>query len=242
MLSRLFRRRPPRAEFAPPRPDHPVEAVGDIHGRIDLLDALPPVADGAVRVLLGDYVDRGPRSREVLERVYERSISGEWICLCGNHEEMFVNFLRDPAGNRRWLGFGGLQTLASFGIRGLTETSGDEILREAAAAVPEKLSFDLFAWIESLPVQWSSGTVTAVHAGLDPARPLARQDRRSIIWGHPDFGTLPRSDGQWIVHGHTIVDAPNVSDGVISIDTGAYATGRLTLARITPEGEISFSG
>lgn len=242
MLSRFFRKRQPQAGFEAPRPDLPVEAVGDIHGRADLLDSLPPVADGAVRVLLGDYVDRGPQSREVLERVHARSAAGDWVCLCGNHEEMFVNFLRDPVTNRSWLGFGGLQTLASFGIGGITETSSEAALREAAEAVPAKLSFDLFAWVETLPVLWSSGTLTAVHAGLDPLLPLEAQDRRAMVWGHPDFGTLPRPDGRWIVHGHTIVNAPRARDGVISIDTGAYATGRLTLARVSPEGEVSFAG
>ncbi len=82
---------------------------------------------------------------------------------------------------------------------------------------------------------------TVVHAALDPLLPVDHQPSGTLIWGHADFGKLPRQDGQWVVHGHTIVDAPRILDGVISVDTGAYATGRLTMARITPDGQVSFS-
>jgi serine/threonine protein phosphatase 1 len=90
-----------------------------------------------------------------------------------------------------------------------------------------------------LPLMHETGNVTVVHAGADPAKPLDQQAHRTLTWGHPDFRTTPRRDGQWVLHGHTIVDAPSADQGRIAVDTGAYATGRLTVARVIP-GEVSF--
>lgn len=241
MLSGLFRNRHRNVDFPPPSPEEDVEAIGDIHGRMDLLRALPAVEPGATRIFVGDLVDRGPDSRAVIEHVHAQSIAGECVCLMGNHEAMFLKFLREPESARRWLHFGGMQTLASFGVGGVTENATDSTLRDAARAVAGAVSFDLVAWLEDRPAIWSSGTLFVVHAGLDPMRPPDAQARDVAIWGHPDFGTIPRKDRQWVVHGHTIVDAPVVRNGVVSIDTGAYATGRLTLAHVSTRGDISFS-
>ena len=83
------------------------------------------------------------------------------------------------------------------------------------------------------------GNVNFTHAGADPARPVAAQEAHTLTWGHPDFGMVPRSDGQWIVHGHTIVDAPFVAPGQICVDTGAFFSGRLTAARLA-DGDVQF--
>ncbi|MDV7141371.1 metallophosphoesterase [Tropicimonas sp. TH_r6] len=240
MLSKLFRKRPPQVSFQPPAPEGVVEIVGDLHGRADLLQQLPPVEEGATRILVGDYVDRGPDSRSVLEIAHARSVEEGWICLFGNHEEMMLSFLKDPGPSRRWLRHGGLQTLESFGVGGVTESSEEERLRDAAAAVTEALTADLREWIEDLPTAWTSGTLCVVHAGLDPMLPVSMQPRSVKTWGHPDFGRVPRSDGIWVAHGHTIVDAPMAENGTISTDSGAYATGRLTMARVAPDGTTRF--
>ena len=84
------------------------------------------------------------------------------------------------------------------------------------------------------------GNVAVVHAGADPRKPLESQRPANLTWGHPAFGQLPREDGTWIVHGHTVVDRPIMANGVISIDTGAYARGRLTAAIIRPGREVEF--
>ncbi|NDR58387.1 metallophosphoesterase [Aliiruegeria sabulilitoris] len=241
MLSRLFRKRQPPVEFKPVQPETVVEIVGDVHGTAHLLRALPPVEDGATRVFVGDLVDRGMQSYETLEIIFEGCRNGEWICLKGNHEEMFLKFLSDPNRGRSWLRHGGLQTVASFDLGGITETSSPEALEDIASAIRERLTPGLLDWLENLPHVWTSNNLTIAHAGLDPMLPISLQQERVALWGHPEFVKTPRPDGQWVAHGHTIMDTPTIRNGVISIDTGAYATNLLTLARISPDGQIEFS-
>jgi len=151
-----------------------------------------------------------------------------------------LKFIDTPdAKSSRWLKYGGLQTLASFGVSGGTETSHEDALIAARDALVDAMGPDLHAWLAQLDVSYSNGNVTVVHAGADPRTPIDSQSRNTMIWGHPDFEKATRTDGTWILHGHTIVDAPYAHSGRIAIDTGAYATGRLTAACITPAG-VSF--
>ncbi len=223
-------------------PDAPFFAVGDIHGCFDRLRNLMPrldeVADGTETIVfIGDYVDRGPKSRQVLEWLYEmaHAYPGKVICLMGNHERMMLDFIDDPAGRGAlWLGNGGLDTLASFGVM-LRQRDGDsdaavEVANALEAAMPEGLQ----DWLRALPLRWSSGNVHCVHAALSPARDIDDQRDDVLLWGHPNFMATPRSDGQFVIHGHTIVDQANVTAGRIAIDTGAYKTGRLTAVRVEP--------
>jgi serine/threonine protein phosphatase 1 len=91
-------------------------------------------------------------------------------------------------------------------------------------------------WLRARPLSWGSGNVWSVHAGADPGLPMTRQPDEVLIWGHPAFRSTPRTDGQWVIHGHTIVDAPCAHLGRIALDTGAYATGRLSAAAISADG------
>lgn len=216
--------------------------VGDIHGRLDLLEALlAQIVPDAPLVFVGDYIDRGEQSAQVLRRVQEMDQArARAICLIGNHEDMLLKFLDDPVGRgRRWLRFGGLQTLSSFGIGPVAETSPPQALEQAGEALAERMGAALIAWLRALPTSWQSGNVAVVHAGADPQLPLESQDPQALKWGHPAFRKTPRRDGIWVVHGHTIVDQPHAEAGRIAIDTGAFATGRLTAARIAP-GELRF--
>lgn len=236
-LARLFGRRRPAAPPLPPvSPDAPFQAVGDIHGRADLLERLIPMLDdGMTRVFVGDYIDRGEDSAAVLARLME---SGA-ICLKGNHEQMMLDFLDSPERRGgRWLRNGGLQTLASFGV-GLSDAADPAALKEARDALRERMGEEMERWLRNLRLDWSSGNVAVVHAGADPELPMEDQAPEVLIWGHPAFERVQRRDGLWVVHGHTIVDAPGTEGGRISIDTGAYATGRLTAATVA-EGEVTF--
>jgi len=256
MIGWLFRRRRPadRTRALPPTaPAVPFYAVGDIHGRADLLERLlqaiaaEPGAESATLVFVGDYIDRGDDSAAVLERLraLEAARPGAVICLLGNHERMMLDFLDDPAAKgRRWLRNGGLQTLLSFGA-GLGGTAIGEALpaddRERLAEVlRSRLPEGLEAWLRSRPLTWQSGNVAVTHAGADPARPLAEQGEDTLIWGHEAFFEMPREDGLWIVHGHTMCDAPTAEAGRIGIDTGAVFTGRLTAAALAPGAELRF--
>lgn len=237
MIQRLFKRFIAGSDFSATAPDSPFIAVGDIHGCVDLLQRFLDRELAYPVVCVGDYVDRGDHSADVLRLLQARS---DITCLSGNHEEMMLSFLKDPAHTgARWLRYGGLQTLASFGVAGVTESSGPDALKKARDQLQDAMGPDLITWMKGLPHCWQSGNVAVVHAGADPARSMSDQSPKALHWGHPDFARVPRKDGVWVVHGHTIVEEPTTIRGRIAIDTGAYATGRLTTVLVEP-GKTTF--
>lgn len=243
LLSRLFGAKKPSFD-APIAPQQPFFAVADVHGFAtklhSLLEKIETDHPDAPIVFVGDYVDRGEESADVLRTVMARDQDPKVTCLIGNHEEMLLNFLDQPeVKGGRWLRYGGLQTLASFGIRGVKERSTGSELTQAADDLTQAMGEDMITWLRNLPTHWVSGNVAVVHAAADPNLPMSEQSAKTLRWGHPDFDTTPRADGVWILHGHTIVDQANATAGRIAIDTGAYATGRLTAAHVTT-GNVEF--
>ena len=241
-LQTMFRRLRPAVFDAPIAPDRPFFAIGDIHGDYagmeQILHRIEEISDDPMVVCVGDYVDRGERSAEVLGWMHHVNTlyPQDFVCLTGNHEQMIIQFLQDPEGQGdRWLAFGGLQTLQSYQVSKQAGTSMTDLRDQLADAMGE----DLIRWLGDLPVSWQSGNVADTHAGADPSLPIGAQSRRNLIWGHADFQTAVRSDGVWVVHGHTIVEQPEVQNGRIAIDTGAYVTGRLTAA-LVHEGGVEF--
>ncbi|RFP88225.1 serine/threonine protein phosphatase [Rhodobacteraceae bacterium 63075] len=230
-----------------PQPETPFLAIGDIHGRADLLLQLDKLIEknfsGWPVVFLGDYIDRGEESCEVLKLLMSVSPEGSppVTCLMGNHERMLLDFLDRPSQYaRRWVHNGGLQTLASFGVSlKLDHLSDDTAMASTRDQLLEAMGNEMVDWLRARPLSWQSGNVWAAHAGADPTEPMETQEARDLLWGHPKFTQDQREDGQWVVHGHTIVDVPFAQDGRIAVDTGAYATGVLTAAVITGE-EVSF--
>jgi len=222
-------------------PDRDFVAVGDIHGCIELMeDKLARIraatGGGVPVVFVGDYIDRGPRSAQVLRRLFDMQNENpeEIVCLKGNHELMMLNFIDDPAGlGLRWLKFGGRDTLKSFGIKALGKRLDFDDALEAANALEEALPEGMQSWLRNLPLTWSSGNMYCVHAAMDPARLPHEQTDETLLWGIDTFLAQPRDDDINVVHGHTIVRAPMISANRISIDTGAYDTGRLTAVGIT---------
>jgi Calcineurin-like phosphoesterase len=221
-------------------PDEPMWVIGDIHGRLDLLDALLARLDTETRlVFVGDYLDRGPQSAQVIDRLIGLQFQERAICLTGNHEAMFLGFIDAPERGGGWLRAGGVATLASYGVHGVSEWAGLEQRLEAHLALMQMLPLDHLAFLTSLKSAYLSGNVLASHAGADPSLPLAEQSWEDLVWGHGDFGKMRRSDGVWVAHGHTVCRAATVADGRISVDTGAWASGRLSAARIDP-GKVRF--
>ena len=229
---------------APLEPVQPFVAIGDIHGRADLLLEVDRLIEarcpGWPVVFLGDYVDRGDESRDVLELLIS-VLPGHVppvTCLMGNHERMMLDFLDNPAENaQRWLRNGGLQALASFGVAPPSGgTSSADALAELRDRLAEEMGAAMIDWLRARPLSWRSGNVWAVHAGADPALPMTEQPDDVLLWGHPAFPRTPRSDGQWVIHGHSIVETPEAQSGRIAVDTGAYATGRLSAAAIICDG------
>jgi serine/threonine protein phosphatase 1 len=210
-----------------------VYAIGDVHGRFDLLEAMAKKiaadlsaapASRSVEIFLGDYVDRGPQSREVVEWLIETPpLANERICLLGNHEEMMLRALADPSEFKLWLLNGGEATLASYGLRSVP-TDPVALQATCAAAIPAShLKF-----LAGLPRKAEFGTYLFVHAGIDPSRPLSEQDPRDLVWIRGRFLNSNADFGRIVVHGHTPVEEPDIRRNRIDIDTGAVFSERLT--------------
>jgi serine/threonine protein phosphatase 1 len=248
---RLFRSalRPPRAQRRYSLPEgERVYAVGDIHGRADLAKEMQGLiaahagqtAAGAVTVVwLGDYIDRGPCSRDVIDLLIDFA-QGPYrsVFLMGNHEEAMLRFLADPAEGPQWCGFGGLETLASYGISadafepGLTYGQARSAL--IAALPPRHQDFFL-----SLRFSETIGDFFFCHAGVRPGIRLEEQNSQDLIWIRDEFLDWRHDFGKMIVHGHTPGREPELRHNRVNVDTLAFATGHLTCAVI--EGsEIAF--
>lgn len=213
-----------------------IYAVGDIHGRQDLLDDLHRrMAEDArsksdlrpVAIYLGDYVDRGPRSRDVIETLVGNPLEGfEAVHLKGNHEDMMLAFLEAPETGPRWLANGGLATLASYGIE--DAACDAEGLAEAASALDAALPPGHARFLSSLSLVHRIGDYVFVHAGIRPGVALDEQSVEDLIWIRGPFLTSGADHGAVIVHGHSPGPRPVVKANRICVDTGAYATDVLT--------------
>jgi serine/threonine protein phosphatase 1 len=213
-----------------------IYAIGDVHGRADLLDQVLLRIDAhqaanpafrPVEIFLGDYIDRGPASREVLNRLIARSRARETVCLKGNHESFIQDFLNDPTALSVWRHNGGLETLLSYGLMPSGNMDLAEQTRLAAAfrqALPE--SHRLF--LGGLESSFTCGDYFFVHAGVRPGIPLAKQREEDLLWIREDFLLCEDDFSKIVVHGHTPVREPDIRPNRINIDTGAYATGQLT--------------
>ncbi len=213
-----------------------IYAIGDVHGRLDLLDQILGRIDAdlatypdcrPLQVFLGDYVDRGPSSRAVLDRLINRSRTHEIVCLKGNHESYIPEFLRNPAILADWQQFGGLETLMSYGLTPSMRADSAEQL-ELAKALAASLPKHHREFLSSLSPSFSCGDFFFVHAGVKPGVPLERQREEDMLWIRDEFLLCEDDFGKVIVHGHTPVREPDIRPNRINIDTGAYATGRLT--------------
>lgn len=249
LLSRFERAPAPPAPL--PQPDIPVCIIGDVHGRLDLLDALLTQIDTRAAgqplrlIFVGDLVDRGPESAAVLARVFERcqGAPAQTLCLMGNHERMMLDFLADPtAHGPRWLRAGGGETLSSFGLSPWAtpkDIAPHERMPAMAAALRAALPAGLEDWLTGLPLIWQEDRLVVTHAALDPARAPEAQKDHTLIWGHPAFLRQARRDAIWVAHGHTIVPDPEARNSRIAVDTGAWRTGRLSAAWLEVTG-LSF--
>lgn len=203
--------------------------IGDIHGchasLVALLDKLLPWADTIV--FLGDYVDRGPDSRKVVDTVMAlQKTHGRVITLMGNHDFLFLQYLTGQE-EPLFLNVGGRETLASYGLS--PSASREEIAR---LVPPEHRLF-----FNSLPLVWEDQHAVYVHAGLQPGRHLSQQTQQWCLWAREAFLRSTCDYGKPVVFGHTTFDEPLVAADKIGIDTGAVYGGRLT-ALLLPEREF----
>lgn len=216
-----------------------IYAIGDIHGRYDLLRDLLRRIETHSRglpnpevlhvVLLGDVVDRGPESAKILSYLHEwtKHATGQ-VMLLGNHEEMM---LRAHAGDSRviraWLKVGGRETLESFGLS-ISEEESEFVTPQLVAAVRDALPDELMKFVGTWPLTARSGDYYFCHAGVKPNVALEKQTKKDLIWIREEFLGSPADHGAVIVHGHSITPSIDLQPNRVGIDTGAYCTGVLT--------------
>jgi serine/threonine protein phosphatase 1 len=213
-----------------------IYAVGDVHGRADLLDKVLSrietdlanrPASQAYQVFLGNYVDQGPDPRGVLDRLVWRSESNTVICLRGNHEAYLSEFLEDPNVFEEWSQHGALSTLASYGLTPLIKPTAEE-RAELSRALNKAMPAEHRLFLEELQTCFICGDYLFVHAGMRPGVSLAEQREEDLLGIGEDFLRHEGSFGRIVVHGHTPVDEPEIRTNRINIDTRAFVTGRLT--------------
>lgn len=227
-------------------------AIGDIHGHLDRLrtahariaadrartgDAEAPV------IHLGDLVDRGPDCRGVLDHLIDGQAAGApWLVLKGNHDRLFARFLDDPRApdprlraGLSWLhpALGGAATLASYGVANAADRPLAAVHAEAVAAVPAEHR----TFLADRPLWHRRGPALFVHAGIRPGVPLEAQDETDLVWIREPFLSDPRDHGFLVVHGHTVVEAPEHRGNRVAIDTGAGYGGPVT-AIVLEDGAV----
>ena len=220
---------------------HRAYVVGDVHGRLDLLDELldeihrdiaqRPAAK-ILLVFLGDLIDRGPKSAQVVERLRKYRREGvRTVFLLGNHEEVMLRILKGEAEHvPSWLRFGGAQCLESYGTdpRPIAAASHEVALSTIRAAVPGSHVEFLKGFADTCRF----GDYLFVHAGIRPGVPLDRQSQSDLRWIREPFLADEADHGFVVVHGHTISPSVDERSNRIGIDTGAYRTGVLTALAI----------
>ncbi len=222
-----------------------VYAIGDIHGRVDLLDQLNEkiqadlaVADceRVITIFLGDYVDRGPNSAEVIERLATGQFPGEILPLRGNHEAVFLDFLSNPEVFGSWRRFGGLATLSSYGVD-VSDAMRGRGFEDARLSLLENLPKHHKAFLESTKKSATIGDFFFCHAGVRLGVALDLQSEKDLLWIRDDFLDQEAPFEKFIIHGHTPVIVPEALPNRINIDTGAYLSDKLTAVVI--EGDAS---
>jgi len=209
--------------------------IGDIHGRLDLLDRLidtikrdvDEYGNDCLTITLGDYIDRGPNSRGVLERLMASPFPTPYIALKGNHEVLLESFLADPAVGEHWRRLGGLETLHSYGVP-VSGLMVGKAYEEAAARLRQVMPAQHMSFLRSLKTSYSNDKYFFCHAGVRPGVPLERQNDEDLLWIRGEFLNSKMDFGKIVVHGHTPVKEPEALPNRINIDTGAFATGHLT--------------
>jgi serine/threonine protein phosphatase 1 len=236
-LRRLFPLSPPTTAPCARVPEgQRIYAIGDVHGRADLLRRLShairadlaqfPI-ENALTVFLGDYVDRGLDSRGVLDHLSSGVFPTPVVYLCGNHEVMLLAFLTDPTSAATWRQFGGVETLHSYGLD-VKDFRAGRGFEETASLFRSQLPDEHLSFLKSTKLTCSIGDYFFCHAGVRPGVPLADQKEEDLLWIRNDFLFSESDFGKVIVHGHTPVMEPEVHSNRINIDTGAYISGRLT--------------
>lgn len=216
-----------------------IYAVGDIHGRVDLLKRLhdtiavdaQAAAPGTRKTIiyLGDYVDRGFNSRELIDYLLDHPLSGfAAVYLKGNHDEYFAQFIETAEDGGPWLKYGGDATVYSYGVRVADDVPPEQRLDHICERLRETVPKRHIAFLTQLKLAWTVGDFLFVHAGVHPDRPWDKQVSHDLLWIRDEFLESDRDFGKIVVHGHSVTETPDVRQNRIGIDTGACYSGALT--------------
>ncbi|MBB4200571.1 serine/threonine protein phosphatase 1 [Rhodoblastus sphagnicola] len=212
-----------------------IYAIGDIHGRADLLAKMAElirsdIADAplqALTVLLGDYVDRGLQSSQVMEWLATGAFPTPFVALKGNHEETMAKALDEPELIGSWRQYGGLETLMSYGVDVSLVMKGQGYDR-ASVDFARKLPATHLKLIEAMPTSYVVGDYFFCHAGIRPKLGLKAQEDRDLLWIREEFLNSDAPHEKIIVHGHTPAPNIEIKHNRINLDTGAYMSGKLS--------------
>jgi len=213
-----------------------IYCIGDIHGRADLLKQLHEKILTDARnysgkktvVYLGDYIDRGEQSCQVIDLLLSGPLPGfDNVYLMGNHEQVMMSFIEYPEAAASWLAFGGREALNSYGIV-LAHIPGRHEVKELAKQLDDRLPEAHRDFLQNCEDSWRCGSYYFVHAGIQPGVALDKQVLEDQLWIRDEFLNSKRDHGAIIVHGHTIAPEPRLLPNRIGIDTGAYSSGILT--------------
>ena len=233
----------PEREIQAPRapPGCVIYAIGDVHGRLDLLSrvtgeiearaAAPQAPPRTVAVFLGDYIDRGPHSAEVIAHLVSLAARApcELIFLRGNHEQTLLDVVHGRESGARWFDYGGRETLASYGAD--APPGADPPLAALQAAARRAIPADHLAFLEATEFYRKLGGYIFVHAGMRPDRLIEEQSQADMLWMR-HAGDEPPLWSETVVHGHSPRLRPLEGPWDIGIDTGAHDTGALTMLRL----------
>lgn len=218
-----------------------VYAIGDVHGRADLLNDLLDQIDSDAEgfegqihiVFLGDYIDRGLQSRQVIEILLSDRLSAyQTHFLKGNHEDALLSFLGDPEFGPKWAAYGGRETLVSYGVKPPRSMTLNAEWHQAHDNFLKSFPNNHQQFFRALPTRVKIGGYGFVHAGMKPGRSFDEQSDYDLMWIRDEFLRDEAGFDVKVVHGHTPTDAPYNDNRRINVDTGAYFTGRLTAVKL----------
>lgn len=216
-----------------------IYAVGDIHGRLDLLTKLwdqiqedaagQPAGLSNTLIFLGDYVDRGLDSKGVIDFLINQAAPGfDVIHLMGNHEEIFLRFLQKASYGAGWFRIGGDATLLSYGVAIPQHLPPEHRYRAVWRDLHQEIPRAHIEFLTRLKLIHHAGDYVFVHAGLKPEVPIKDQKAQDILWIRDEFLSWQKDHEKVVVHGHSLSGQPDLGYARIGIDTGAYATNNLT--------------
>jgi len=249
MLSFFRKSITPPPDFQIP-PDTRIYAVGDIHGQTELLektlqaieqDAKNFTGDRIIQIFLGDYIDRGIHSREVIDLLTQTPPKGhERICLLGNHEATLLEFIRTPETIRKWSNFGGFTTLASYGLA-IPKTLSSENVEQLHYDFMQVFPKEHQDFLEKLYPSYTVGDYFFVHAGINPYLPFEEQSSEDLIWIRDDFTDFEDYHSKYIIHGHTPVNTLDIRRNRANLDLSETFGEQLGCLKLESNQRINFT-